>query len=97
MSTFYTNRALCLLKLHDAQGAMADSLQALALEPSSVKAQVFLGQAHLELDNLDEAFEHLQLGEVFLVSIKWLVLFSTVAQFHYSTQNGSGAKSHVWR
>ena len=41
---------------------MADSLQALALEPSSVKAQVFLGQSHLELDNLDEAFEHLQLG-----------------------------------
>lgn len=62
MSTFYTNRALCLLKLHDAQGAMADSLQALALEPGSVKAQVFLGQSYLELDNLDEALEHLQQG-----------------------------------
>ena len=60
---------------------MADSLQALALEPSSVKAQVFLGQAHLELDNLDEAFEHLQLGNVLLALIKWLVLLPLLLDF----------------
>lgn len=58
--TFFTNRALCYLKLQQWELACPDCRRALDMDPSSVKGHFFLGQALLELDNYDEAIKYLQ-------------------------------------
>ncbi|KAG0418248.1 hypothetical protein HPB47_005003 [Ixodes persulcatus] len=59
-STYFTNRALCYLKLHQWELACQDCRRSLDLDASSVKAHFFLGQALLELDSCDEAVKYLQ-------------------------------------
>uniref|UniRef100_A0AAZ3NZR3 E3 ubiquitin-protein ligase CHIP n=1 Tax=Oncorhynchus tshawytscha TaxID=74940 RepID=A0AAZ3NZR3_ONCTS len=60
VSVYYTNRALCHVKLQQHDKALADCKQALELDPQSVKALFFLGQCHLEMENYDEAIGNLQ-------------------------------------
>uniref|UniRef100_A0A4W5MQF6 E3 ubiquitin-protein ligase CHIP n=1 Tax=Hucho hucho TaxID=62062 RepID=A0A4W5MQF6_9TELE len=60
VSVYYTNRALCNVKLQQHDKALADCKQALELDPHSVKALFFLGQCHLEMENYDEAIGNLQ-------------------------------------
>ncbi|EEC12708.1 heat shock protein 70 (HSP70)-interacting protein, putative [Ixodes scapularis] len=62
-STYFTNRALCYLKLHQWELACQDCRRSLDLDASSVKAHFFLGQALLELDSCDEAVKYLQRGK----------------------------------
>lgn len=62
VSVYYTNRALCHVKLQQHDKALADCKQALELDPQSVKALFFLGQCHLEMENYDEAIGNLQRG-----------------------------------
>ncbi|KAF3853476.1 hypothetical protein F7725_014164 [Dissostichus mawsoni] len=57
---YYTNRALCHVKLQQHDKALADCKHALELDSQSVKAHFFLGQCHLELENYDEAIGNLQ-------------------------------------
>nr|CAG4644174.1 EOG090X0AJZ [Lepidurus arcticus] len=57
---YYSNRALCHLKLKHWSEARKDCCQALDLDPNLVKGHFFLGQALLELDLYDEAIKHLQ-------------------------------------
>uniref|UniRef100_T1J5N3 E3 ubiquitin-protein ligase CHIP n=1 Tax=Strigamia maritima TaxID=126957 RepID=T1J5N3_STRMM len=58
--TFFTNRALCYLKLKQWELACHDCRRALDMDPSLVKGHFFLGQALLELNMYDDAIKHLQ-------------------------------------
>ncbi|MGH0135151.1 UNVERIFIED_CONTAM: hypothetical protein FKN15_043423 [Acipenser sinensis] len=60
VAVYYTNRALCYVKLQQHDKALADCKHALELDSQSVKAHFFLGQCHLELENYDEAIGNLQ-------------------------------------
>ncbi|XP_066139792.1 E3 ubiquitin-protein ligase CHIP [Euwallacea fornicatus] len=57
---YFTNRALCYLKLLKWDNACTDCRRALDMDPNLVKGHFFLGQALYELTNLDEAIKHLQ-------------------------------------
>uniref|UniRef100_A0A8C4IGE9 E3 ubiquitin-protein ligase CHIP n=1 Tax=Dicentrarchus labrax TaxID=13489 RepID=A0A8C4IGE9_DICLA len=57
---YYTNRALCYVKLQQYGKALADCRHALELDGQSVKAHFFMGQCHLEMENYDEAIGNLQ-------------------------------------
>lgn len=63
VAVYYTNRALCHVKLQQHDKALADCKHALELDSQSVKAHFFLGQCHLELENFDEAIGNLQKGQ----------------------------------
>ncbi|XP_054707169.1 E3 ubiquitin-protein ligase CHIP-like [Uloborus diversus] len=58
--TYFTNRALCYLKLHQWELACQDCRRALELDCTSVKGHFFFGQALLELENYDEAIKYFQ-------------------------------------
>lgn len=57
---YYTNRALCYVKLQQYDKALSDCRHALELDGQSVKAHFFMGQCHLEMENYDEAIGNLQ-------------------------------------
>jgi len=57
---YFTNRALCYLKLLKWDNACTDCRRALDLDPNIVKGHFFLGQALFEMGSLDEAIKHLQ-------------------------------------
>ncbi|KAM9098746.1 E3 ubiquitin-protein ligase CHIP isoform 2-T2 [Sarcophilus harrisii] len=60
VAVYYTNRALCYLKMQQHDKALADCKHALELDGQSVKAHFFLGQCQLEMENYDEAIANLQ-------------------------------------
>ncbi|KAL7636022.1 UNVERIFIED_CONTAM: hypothetical protein RMT77_013840 [Armadillidium vulgare] len=60
VAIYYTNRALCNLKLKRWDLVCQDCRTALELDPMLVKAHFFLGQSLLETDNYDESIKHLQ-------------------------------------
>lgn len=62
MPTYFTNRALCYLKLHQWELACQDCRRALELDNASVKGHFFYGQALLELESFDDAIKYLQRG-----------------------------------
>jgi STIP1 family protein 1 len=59
---YYTNRALCHLKLKQWQAACQDCRSALEVDSSHVKAHFFAGQALLEMKMYDEAIASLLRG-----------------------------------
>ncbi|KFR16440.1 STIP1 homology and U box-containing protein 1, partial [Opisthocomus hoazin] len=60
VAVYYTNRALCYLKMQQHDKALADCKRALELDGQSVKAHFFLGQCQMEMENYDEAIANLQ-------------------------------------
>ncbi|XP_067045391.1 E3 ubiquitin-protein ligase CHIP-like [Acropora muricata] len=58
--TFFTNRALCHLKLKKWTQAVSDCRRAIELDTNLVKAHFFLGQALLEQESYDEALASLK-------------------------------------
>ncbi|KAK7112735.1 E3 ubiquitin-protein ligase CHIP-like [Littorina saxatilis] len=58
-ATYFTNRALCYLKLRNWELASQDCHRALELDRNLVKGHFFLGQALVELALYDEAITHL--------------------------------------
>jgi STIP1 family protein 1 len=58
--TFFTNRALCHLKLQQWESSCQDCRRALDMEPNLIKGHFFLGQALLETEHFDDAIKHLQ-------------------------------------
>ncbi|KAK2708008.1 E3 ubiquitin-protein ligase CHIP-like [Artemia franciscana] len=60
---YFTNRALCNLKLGRWIAASQDCRQALELDSLFVKGHVFLGQALMELEQFDEAINHFQTAQ----------------------------------
>ena len=60
--TFFTNRALCHLKLKKWTQAISDCRRAIELDTNLVKAHFFLGQALLEQESYDEALASLKRG-----------------------------------
>ncbi|CAM2099589.1 E3 ubiquitin-protein ligase CHIP [Lepidochelys kempii] len=60
VAVYYTNRALCYLKMQQHEKALADCKHALELDSQSVKAHFFLGQCQMEMENYDEAIANLQ-------------------------------------
>ncbi|KAG0711625.1 STIP1 y and U box-containing protein 1 [Chionoecetes opilio] len=59
VAVYYTNRALCNLKLKRWELVCQDCRTALEIDPTLVKAHFFMGQALLEMDNFDESIKHL--------------------------------------
>ncbi|CAG9861906.1 unnamed protein product [Phyllotreta striolata] len=57
---YFTNRALCYLKLLKYEQACVDCRRALDMDSNLVKGHFFLGQALLESENYDESIKHLQ-------------------------------------
>lgn len=60
MPTYFTNRALCHLKMKRWEASCQDCRRALDMDVNLVKGHFFLGQALLEMENYDEAIKHLQ-------------------------------------
>lgn len=60
MATYFTNRALCHLKLKKWDATCQDCRRALDMDPHLVKGHFFLGQSLLEMELYDEAIKHLQ-------------------------------------
>lgn len=59
VATYYTNRALCYLKLKQWDSACQDCQRALETTPDLTKGHFFLGQALLEMQLYDEAIASL--------------------------------------
>ncbi|CAB3365081.1 E3 ubiquitin-protein ligase CHIP [Cloeon dipterum] len=59
-ATYFTNRALCYLKMKQWDRVAQDCRRALEMDPNLVKGHFFLGQSLLETENYDEATKHLQ-------------------------------------
>lgn len=59
-ATYFTNRALCYLKLKRWEQSCQDCRRALDMDQTLVKGHFFLGQSLLELEYYDEAIKHLQ-------------------------------------
>ncbi|KAK0097974.1 hypothetical protein PV326_012097 [Microctonus aethiopoides] len=59
-ASYFTNRALCHLKLKRWESSCQDCRRALDMDPCLVKGHFFLGLALLELETFDEAIKHLQ-------------------------------------
>lgn len=57
---YYSNRALCYLKLQQWTSAISDCRKALEIDNNLVKAHFFLGQALTETGNYNEALKYLQ-------------------------------------
>ena len=60
--TLYTNRALCCLKLENWSQVVQDCEKAVQLDPSSIKAHFYKGQALIELGKYDGAIVSLKKG-----------------------------------
>lgn len=58
--SYFSNRALCYLKLQQWIPTIEDCRRALELDPNLIKAHFFLGQALAETGNFDESLKHLQ-------------------------------------
>jgi STIP1 family protein 1 len=63
MAVYFTNRALCYLKLKQWEQAVQDCKRALENDSSSVKGHFFLGHAVLELGLYDESIVSLIKGK----------------------------------
>lgn len=59
VAIYFTNRALCHLKMKRWESSCQDCRRALDIDPNQVKGHFFLGQALLELEYYDEAIKHL--------------------------------------
>lgn len=60
VAIFFSNRALCYLKLQQWVPAIQDCRRAIESDPNLIKAHFFLGQALAELGSYDDALKHLQ-------------------------------------
>lgn len=60
VAQYFTNRALCHLKLMRWEQACTDCRRALDMDTSSIKGHFFLGEALVETESYDEAIKHLQ-------------------------------------
>lgn len=58
--TYFTNRALCYMKLKKWDLSCQDSKRALDMDKNLVKGHFFLGQCLIEMELYDEAIKHLQ-------------------------------------
>ncbi|XP_035914655.1 E3 ubiquitin-protein ligase CHIP [Anopheles maculipalpis] len=59
-ATYFTNRALCHIKMKRWETACSDCRRALDMDPNLVKGHFFLGLSLMELESFDEAIKHLQ-------------------------------------
>ncbi|XP_070518477.1 E3 ubiquitin-protein ligase CHIP isoform X1 [Cardiocondyla obscurior] len=75
---YYTNRALCHLKLKRWESVCKDCRWALDIDPCLMKGHFFLGLALLELELFDEAVKYLQRGKY--NETHFLSSFSSVEQ-----------------
>jgi len=73
VATYYTNRALCYLKLKMWDSVCQDCRRAIETDPNLVKAYFFQGQALCELEYYDESIASLKRGEFFDTGHKNLV------------------------
>jgi len=61
-SIFFSNRALCYLKLKQWEKAIADCKSTIENDSESIKGNFFMGQSEMELERYDEAINHLSRG-----------------------------------
>lgn len=75
---YFTNRALCNLKLLKWEQASTDCRRALDMDPNLVKGHFFLGQALLETESYDEAIKHLQRGNILSCGKQLYIFFYSI-------------------
>ena len=63
VASYYTNRALCYVKLHHWALSVDDCQKAIQIEPTFIKAHFFMGEALTELERYDDAITALIKGE----------------------------------
>lgn len=68
-ATYFTNRALCHIKLKRYEQACEDCRRALDMDQNLIKGHFFLGLSLMELENYDEAIKHLQRGNKSIYNI----------------------------
>ncbi|KAJ3128141.1 STIP1 y and U box-containing protein 1 [Nowakowskiella sp. JEL0407] len=73
-AVYFTNRALCYLKLKQYDRVIADTEKAIELDENSVKGHYFMGQALMECDRYMEATAHLKRAH--LLAIEQQISFS---------------------
>lgn len=61
-AVFYSNRALCHLKLKQWEQAITDCKLTIENDSQSVKGNFFLGQSEMELERYDDAINHLAIA-----------------------------------
>lgn len=59
VASYYSNRALCHLKLQQWSSTIQDCRRAIELDPNILKGHFFLGQGLAETGNFDESLKHL--------------------------------------
>ncbi|CAH8610021.1 unnamed protein product [Heterobilharzia americana] len=59
ISSYYSNRALCYIQTQEYSKALSDCRQAIELDHNNLKAYFFAGQAHLGLNQYEEAIARL--------------------------------------
>lgn len=77
VAIYFTNRALCYLKMKKWDSSCQDCRRALDIDANQVKGHFFLGQALLELELYDESIKHLHRGilrVVILLILKILII-----------------------
>jgi len=79
---YYTNRALCHLKLKRWESVCKDCRWALDIDPCLMKGHFFLGLALLELELFDEAVKYLQRGKYNETNLHSLAISSSVKQIY---------------
>ena len=63
VATYYTNRALCCMRLRHWDLTVQDCQKAIQIEPNLIKAHFYLGQALTEIESYDDAISALIKGE----------------------------------
>ncbi|CAH8646269.1 unnamed protein product [Schistosoma curassoni] len=59
ISSYYSNRALCYIQMQDYSKVLSDCRKAIDLDQNNLKAHFFAGQAHLGLNQYEEALTRL--------------------------------------
>ncbi|KAF7256196.1 hypothetical protein EG68_05259 [Paragonimus skrjabini miyazakii] len=62
VSSYYSNRALCYVQVHEYVKALLDCKRSIELDENNLKAYFFAGQAHLGLAQWDEAVAKLMVA-----------------------------------
>jgi tetratricopeptide (TPR) repeat protein len=91
--TYFTNRALCYIKLKRFEAACEDCRRGLDMDNNLIKGHFFLGLSLMELECFDEAIKHLQRG---IFSIHRVVLKIKIIDF-FSSRLRQGTEIELWR
>ena len=91
---YFTNRALCYIKMKKFESAVQDCRRALDMDANLIKGHFFLGLSLMELQLFDEAIKHLQRGELLFIFKRTLTTVISLNSFiNQQTRTGLEMKT----